>query len=215
MADIAVPFFLALPAAPPPWPGIVVVMEGDGMKPQLLRVCERLAAEGYAVAAPDLYWRFGGSRPDAKDSGAAGAMFGRLQHADGRADIVEVVGRLRDLGAAAVGITGFCMGGGYAYLAAVSGVDVAAAAPFYGAGIAQHLGEPSCPLLCFFGGDDEWIPRADIATVEQHHPGQVVVYEDAGHGFMRDESDNYDEAAATNAWARLLEFFGTHLRTGS
>ncbi|MDQ1381586.1 MAG: Dienelactone hydrolase family, partial [Actinomycetota bacterium] len=52
MTAIAVPFFVALPAAPPPWPGIVVVMEGDGMKPQLLRVCERLAAEGYAVAAP-------------------------------------------------------------------------------------------------------------------------------------------------------------------
>jgi carboxymethylenebutenolidase len=212
MAEIAVPFFVALPAAPPPWPGIVVIMEGDGMKPQLLRVCERFAAEGYAVAAPDLYWRFGGSRPDARDPGEARAMFGRLQHADGRADIVEVVARLRGLGATSVGITGFCMGGGYAYLAAVSGVGVDAAAPFYGAGIAQHLGEPTCPLLCFFGGQDEWIPRADIATVEQHHAGQVVVYEDAGHGFMRDESDNYDEAAATDAWARLLEFFGTHLR---
>jgi carboxymethylenebutenolidase len=213
MADIAVPFFVAQPAAPPPWPGIVVVMEGDGMKPQLLRVCERLAAEGYAVAAPDLYWRFGGSRPDAKDRDAAAAMFGRLQHADGRADIAEVVGRLRELGSPSVGITGFCMGGGYAYLAAVSGVDVQAAAPFYGAGIAEHLGEPSCPLLCFFGGHDEWIPRADIAAVEERHPGQVIVYEDAGHGFMRDESDNYDEAAATDAWSRLLEFFGTHLRT--
>ena len=215
MADIAVPFFIALPAAPPPWPGIVVVMEGDGMKPQLLRVCERLAAEGYAVAAPDLYWRFGGSRPDSKDPAAAAAMFSRLQHADGRSDMVEVVGRLRELGASSVGITGFCMGGSYTYLAATSGVDVDAAAPFYGAGIAQHLGEPSCPLLCFFGGRDEWIPRADITTVEQRHPGHVVVYEQAGHGFMRDESDNYDEAAATDAWSRLLEFFGTHLRGAS
>jgi carboxymethylenebutenolidase len=135
------------------------VMEGDGMKPQLLRVCERLAAEGYAVAAPDLYWRFGGSRPDSKDPDAAAAMFGRLEHAAGRADIAEVVGRLRKLGASSVGITGFCMGGGYTYLAAISDVDVQAAAPFYGAGIAQHLGEPSCPLLCFFGGRDQWIPR--------------------------------------------------------
>src|SRR5258707_12864120 len=100
MTDIAVPFFCSLPASPPPWPGIVVVMEGDGMKPQLLRVCERLAAEGYAVAAPDLYWRFGGSRPDAKDPGAAGAMFGRLQHAHGPAGIFAGGGRLPDLGAA-------------------------------------------------------------------------------------------------------------------
>jgi carboxymethylenebutenolidase len=207
MTDIAVPFFCALPASPPPWPGIVVVMEGDGMKPQLLRVCERLAAEGYAVAAPDLYWRFGGSNPE-----AGAEMFGQLRHADGRADIVEVVGKLRGLGASTVGITGFCMGGGYAYLAAISGVDVDAAAPFYGAGIAQHMGDPYCPLLCFFGGHDEWISRADIATVEASHPGQVIVYEDAGHGFMRDGSPNYDEAAATDAWARLLAFFDANLR---
>jgi carboxymethylenebutenolidase len=207
MTDIAVPFFCALPASPPPWPGIVVVMEGDGMKPQLLRVCERLAAEGYAVAAPDLYWRFGGSNPE-----AGAEMFGQLRHADGRADIVEVVGKLRGLGASTVGITGFCMGGGYAYLAATSGVDVDAAASFYGGGIAQHLGEATCPLLCFFGGKDEWIPTDAIAAVEQHHPGHVVVYPDAEHGFMRDGSPNYDETAATDAWTRLLEFFGTHLR---
>jgi carboxymethylenebutenolidase len=208
MTEIAVPFFCSLPASPPPWPGVVVVMEGDGMKPQLLRVCERLAAEGYAVVAPDLYWRFGGSNPEGIGSG----MFAELRHADGRADIVEVVGRLRALGASTVGITGFCMGGGYTYLAAISDVDVDAAAPFYGGGIAQHLGDPTCPLLCFFGGTDEWIPRADIATVEQHHPRQVVVYENAGHGFMRDGSDSYDEGAAADAWTRLLAFFDTHLR---
>jgi len=207
MTDIAVPFFCSLPASPAPWPGVVVVMEGDGMKPQLLRVCERLAAEGYAVVAPDLYWRFGGSNPE-----AGIANIPRLQPDDGRADIVEAVGRLRDLGAATVGIAGFCMGGGYAYLAAVSGVDVDAAASFYGAGIAQQLGDPYCPLLCFFGGQDEWISRADIAAVEQHHPGVVKVYEEAGHGFMRDGSANYDEAAATDAWGRLLEFFATNLR---
>jgi carboxymethylenebutenolidase len=207
MTDIAVPSFLSLPAEPPPWPGVVVVMEGMGITPQLLRVCERLAHEGYAVAAPDLYHRFGGSRPE-----AGGTPYAELRHADGRADIVETVARLRDLGAATVGITGFCMGGGYAYLAAVSGVDVDAAAPFYGGGIAQHLGDPYCPLLCFFGGRDEWISRDDIALVEKAHPGEVVVYENAQHGFFRDGSDTYDEAAATDAWRRLLEFFDAHLR---
>ncbi len=210
MADIAVPFFLSLPKSPPPWPGVVVVMEGVGITPQLLRVCERLAGEGYAVAAPDLFWRFGGSNPE-----AGGAPYRELRHADGRADIVETVARLRDMGAMTVGITGFCMGGGYAYLAAVSGVDVDAAAPFYGGGIAQHLGSPYCPLLCFFGGRDEWIARDDIAAVEDAHPGDVVVYEDAGHGFMRDGSDSYDEAAAADAWRRLLTFFAAHLRVGT
>jgi carboxymethylenebutenolidase len=207
MPDIAVPYFVSLPASPPPWPGVVVVMEGMGITPQLLRVCERFAAEGYAAAAPDLYWRFGGSNPE-----SGGTPYGELAHSDGRADIVEVVAKLRELGAATVGITGFCMGGGYAYMAAITGVDIDAAAPFYGAGIAQHLGDPWCPILCFFGGQDEWISRDDITLVEKTHPGDVIVYEQAGHGFMRDGSDSYDEEAATDAWRRLMDFFNAHLR---
>jgi carboxymethylenebutenolidase len=208
MPEIAVPFFCSLPASPPPWPGVVVVMEGLGVTPQLLRICERLAWEGYATAAPDLYWRFGGS-----DSDAAGKFFHDLNQTDGRSDIAEVVARLRGLGAATVGITGFCMGGNYTYLAAVSGLDVDAAAPFYGAQIPHMLDDAWCPLLAFFGGRDEHVGRDDIAKVEERHPGAIVVYEDAGHGFMRDGSDAYNGPAASDAWRRLLEFFATHLRT--
>ena len=64
MVEPALPFFLARPSSAPPWPGVVVVHEGNGMSPQLLRVCERLAGEGFVAIAPDLFWRFGGSDPD-------------------------------------------------------------------------------------------------------------------------------------------------------
>jgi carboxymethylenebutenolidase len=201
--------FVSTPAAAPPWPGVVVVQEGMGITPQLLRLCERLAGEGYAVAAPDLFWRLGGPNPE-----GGGRPSRELQQADGRADIVEAVARLRDLGAATVGITGFCMGGTYTYLSAISGVDVDAAAPFYGSGIAQMLADPYCPLLMFFGGQDEYIRREDLNAIEKHHPDDVVVYDDAGHGFMRDGSESYNESAATDAWQRLLAFFETNLRTG-
>jgi carboxymethylenebutenolidase len=206
MVDIAVPFFTSVPAAPPPWPGVVVVMEGNGISPQLLRVCERLAAEGYATVAPDLYWRFGGSDPN-----NMGEHLSALKHADGLSDIVQSIAWLGAIGASKVGITGFCMGGGYAYAAAVAGA-VDAAVPFYGGGIAQHLGTAQSPLLAFFGGKDEWIPRDQVAQVEAHHPGDVVVYEDAQHGFMRDGSENYHETAAPDAWQRMLAFFAQHLQ---
>ena len=42
----------------------------------------------------------------------------RGRHADGLADILESVGWLRAIGATKVGITGFCMGGAYAFAAA-------------------------------------------------------------------------------------------------
>ena len=58
---ISLPYFLSLPDVPGPWPGIVVIHEGGGISPQLLRVCERLAGEGYAAIAPDLFFRSGGT----------------------------------------------------------------------------------------------------------------------------------------------------------
>lgn len=202
-----VPYFYARPADFPPGPGVVVLMEGPGISPQLLRVCERLAAEGYAALAPDLFHHLGGSNPDRLPE-----QLLALKSEDALADIRACVAELRRLGATTVGLTGFCMGGRLTYEAAVDAVDVAAAAPFYGARIGPLLGESRCPLLCFFGGQDEYVPADEIAAVQAHHLGHVVVYPEAGHGFMRDGSSSYDETAATDAWRRLLEFFAEHLR---
>ena len=44
------------------------------------------------------------------------------------------------------------------------------------------------------------------------HGPTVVVYPDAGHAFMRDGSPDYNADVATDAWSRLLGFFGQHLR---
>lgn len=207
MPDIALPYFLALPAGPPPWPGVVVIHEGPGVSPQLLRVCQRLAAEGYAALAPDLFFRAGGTM-----AAPFSELMTALRPEDIHADLAESVAHLRDLGATKVGVTGFCMGGTLTYRAALSDLDMQCGASFYGARIAQDLGEPRCPVLLFFGGDDEYIPPNEIEAVRQHHGDDVVVYASAEHGFMRDGSDNYDEASATDAWKRLLAFLGEHLR---
>ncbi|MGH8997028.1 MAG: dienelactone hydrolase family protein, partial [Acidimicrobiales bacterium] len=47
--------------------------------------------------------------------------------------------------------------------------------------------------------------------VQAHHP-DTVVYPDAGHGFFRDGSENFDEVAAADARTRLMDFFAEHLR---
>ena len=205
--DIAVPYFLALPASGPPRAGVVVIHEGNGMSQQLLRVCQRLAHVGYAAIAPDLFWRFGGS-----DQNHYMDHLREIRMPDVVDDLRVATAHLRDLGVERVGVTGFCMGGKFTYLAAVSDVDVDCAAPFYGSGIPELPSELHCPLLAFFGGRDEYIPMDQIEAVQARHPGDVVVYPDAEHGFMRDGSDTYHEAAATDAWARLLGFFGEHLR---
>jgi carboxymethylenebutenolidase len=185
---------------------VVVVHEGNGMGWQLLRVCERLAGEGYLAIAPDFFHR---EAEGAGDWQQAIAALGRDEVVP---DLHQAVALLRERGVGAVGITGFCMGGRLCYLAATSGVDVQAAAPFYGGGIDRILGPAGCPLLAFFGGRDEYVPPSAVLTVhERHGEESVVVYPEAGHGFMRDGSESYHEASARDAWARLLAFFAKHL----
>jgi len=205
VSEIALPYFLARPETEPPWPGLVVIHEGNGISPQLLRLCQRLAGRGYATIAPDLFFRAGGS-----ESADFASLMGALDTERTLADIASAADELRGMGATSVGVTGFCMGGLWAYRAAVSTLGFDAAAGFYGAGISRELGEPGCPTLLFFGGNDEYIPAGHIDKVVDHHP-ETVVYPEAGHGFMRDGSSGYDERAATDAWNRMLAFFLEHL----
>lgn len=205
MTDIALPYFLALPAAAPPWPGVVVLHEGNGISPQLLRVCQRLAAEGYGAIAPDLFFRAGGT-----EAGDFATLMGSLDRRQTRTDIVGASDHLRREGATSVGVIGFCMGGLLAYRTAVAGDGFGAAVGFYGSGISAEPGDPACPTLLFFGGEDQYISPADIEVVGLRHP-ETVVYPEAGHGFMRDGSMSYDDGAARDAWSRTLRFFTEQL----
>jgi carboxymethylenebutenolidase len=206
MAPIALPYFLALPEGKGPWPGLVVIHEGGGISPQLLRVCQRLAGEGYATIAPDLFFRSGGT-----DAADFATLMGALVPDEILADVHASADTLRALGAERIGVTGFCMGGRYTWYTAVHGHGFAAAVGFYGSGIADDPGEPRCPTLLFFGGQDPYIPPAEIERVTARH-ADTIVYPEAGHGFMRDRSDNYHEKSATDAWTRTLAFFAEHLR---
>jgi carboxymethylenebutenolidase len=205
MTDISLPLFVARPKDDRPGPGIVVIHEGNGISAQLLRVCQRLAHEGYATVAPDLFFRVGGT--EARD---VVTLMGSLTPEQTRADIDEAISQLRRDGAGAVGVIGFCMGGLLAYRTALASTGCDAAVGFYGARIAAELGEPRCPTLLLFGGEDEYIPGADIEAVATHHAG-TVVYPHAPHGFMRDGSSSYDEKAAADGWTRVLDFFAAHL----
>jgi carboxymethylenebutenolidase len=203
--DLALPYFLATPKdAPSGGPGVVVIHEGNGISPQLLRFCQRLAGEGFVVVAPDLFFRMGGT--EASD---AMTMIRSLDFDQAEGDIREAARIARQNGAAKLGVTGFCMGGSLTYQAALAG-GFDAAAGFYGAYIAAGMGEPKCPTLLFFGGNDPWIPSADIETVAAHH-ADTFVYPEAGHGFMRDGSADFAPDAAADAWTRTLALFRTNL----
>ena len=208
MAELALPYFLARPSSAASGesggPGVVVIHEGNGISPQLLRFCQRLAAEGYLVVAPDLFYRFGGT-----ESVDAMTLIRKLDFDQANRDISAAADIARSLGAGRLGVTGFCMGGRLTYRAALAG-GFDAAAGFYGSGISGELGQPTCPTLLFFGGKDEWIQTSDIETVAAHH-ADTTVYPEAGHGFMRDGSPDYAPEAAADAWNRTLTLFREQL----
>jgi carboxymethylenebutenolidase len=206
MVELNVPYYLAHPQATPVSAGVVVIHEGNGMSLQLLRFVERLAAEGFAVAAPDLFFRTGGpaATPDYRQQVSALRTDQMLD------DLGVAASALRAVGAQHIGVTGFCMGGAFTWRAARHRGEYDAAVGFYGSGIASDLGPLRCPTLLFFGGRDPWIPSDDIAQVAEYHP-DTIVYPEAGHGFMRDGSDDHVPAAASDAWNRLLLHFRRHL----
>jgi len=210
MSDLTLPAFTVAPAdASAPGPGVVVVHEGNGMSAQLLRFGERLADQGYRVIAPDFF-----ARSHDVDPNDFGAIIGSITPENLQGDFTAAADRLRADGATSIGVTGFCMGGWFTYRAALRAkeIGVAAAVPFYGGGIARDLGDLHCPTLMFFGDRDEYIPMTDVESVQANHTdAEIVVYPGAEHGFMRDGSENYDEASASDAWARLLAFFGEQL----
>lgn len=182
-------------------------MEGNGMSPQLLRVAQRLAGEGYHVVAPDVFHHFGGSDPD---RAMAERHIFRLSDDDVLADMRECADTLRSFGCTKIGATGFCMGGRLSYLAATNGI-VDCAAPFYGVNMSQ-LDAPSCPVAISMGELDTYVPAEDLAALVARHGHDIVVYPGADHGFFRDGSPSYHAEAAADAWTRVTALFAANLR---
>jgi carboxymethylenebutenolidase len=215
--------YLAVPDGDGPFPGVVVIHEAFGLTADTRAWTDRLAGEGYVAVAPDLFAR-----------GPAVicvlATMRSLLRGRGRAveDVDAAREFLRDRSDATgkVGVVGFCMGGGFALVAAPRGFD--AVAPNYGA-LPRNLKESlrgACPVVASYGAKDP--PLRDAAAKLEHVLTSLDVehdvkeYPGAGHSFLnrhdgwtgvfdRIPGIGYDEPAAEDAWGRIMAFFGEHL----
>ena len=225
--------YLARPQDKDERPAVVVFMEIFGINSHIRDVVERLAREGYVTLAPDVFHRTGpGIELGYDDAAMAEGMklLGQLRAdeviSDAQATLAYLRGR-SEVNGAKIGAMGFCIGGHLTYLTACE-TDVAAAASFYGGGIAsaEGLGGGASTLsrtpqikgriLCLFGGQDAFIPQAQVdqikAALESAGTRQeVVVYPGSEHGFFCDQRGSYHKEHASDAWERVKRLFAEEL----
>jgi carboxymethylenebutenolidase len=204
-----------------------------GLSDDMRRICARLADEGYAAIAPDLYSH--GAKPLCVArvlgdlmTGAHGRTLDDIESA--RAHLVELPGVDGDRIAA----IGFCMGGGFVLTYAAERGGLRAASVSYGAVPKDRAALTTvCPIVASYGADDK-VFAAHARRLEKHLDElgidhDVKVYAGVGHSFMNDLSQSapswflklpnpmaagFDEAASEDAWARILAFFSRYLAPG-
>ena len=214
---------LARPAGDGRFPAVIVIQEAFGLNGHIKEVGQRIAAEGYATLAPDLFHRGGAERTATyAELPKALQLMGELTDDGIVEDVASAVAFLKRQPWARgdrIGITGFCMGGRVSYLAAAKLVDdIKAAVPFYGGGIVpEWTAGVQHPVLAFFGDQDAFIPNENVAALRGEverlgKPVEIVVYPGAPHGFFCNERDSYRPEAAKDSWEKLKAFFQKHLR---
>ena len=202
--------------------GVVVVQEWWGLVPQIKRVCDRFADEGFTALAPDLYH---GEVAGHDEMDKAGHLMSSLPQDRAARDMGGAVDFLlghHAVQGSSVGAIGFCMGGAMTMLvAALQGDRVGAAVPFYGAPLGEM--EPdwsglTAPVLGHFAENDDFFPPDAVKALEEklRAMGKDVTFEvlpGTGHAFANEDDplQTHDEKAAHQAWGHTLEFFKSKL----
>ncbi len=218
---------LGVPDGPGPWPGIVMVHEAFGVTDVMRRQVDRMTRAGYLVLMPDLFTEGGPRR-------CLVSTFRALSAGEGRAFVdietarTELAGRADCTGS--VGVVGFCMGGGFALLAARRGFAVSSVN--YGR-LPDDLDASligACPIIGSYGGNDRSLRgaagRLDEALDRVGVPHDVHEYPGAGHSFLNESDDGPralrwvgrrvlgvgpEPASAAAAWTRIDAFLAEHL----
>jgi carboxymethylenebutenolidase len=220
-----------------PFPGVLFYMDGAGVRPALHSMAERIAASGFYVLLPNLYYRVRRAPViEAAD----------IFKPENRSKLMELVQSLSpervlaDAGAfldflaaqtevkadSKVGLTGYCMGGTMVVRTSAAYPDiVAAGASHHGGRLltkapdSPHLllGKVSAELYFGHADNDEYMPRSDIERFDEALCKSGVTYESevyagASHGYTMTDFPVYSAAAADKHWRRLLGLFGRALK---
>ncbi|HSL31209.1 MAG TPA: dienelactone hydrolase family protein [Anaerolineales bacterium] len=200
--------YLALPEQPNA-PGIIVLHAWWGLNPFFKRMCDRLAAEGFAVFAPDLNeGRVATSVDEAKQ------IMDELGFERKHAVVAAAPGLLRsrpEVKQVPFSLIGFSMGGAWSLvLASEQPEAIEKMVLFYGIGEA-NFGMIKAQVLGHFSDADEWEPMEGVRWMEEEMRNAGIqpefhIYPQNAHWFFEDDRPEFDPESAELAWRRTLEF---------
>ncbi|HTI42289.1 MAG TPA: dienelactone hydrolase family protein [Vicinamibacterales bacterium] len=234
--DGVCPAYIYRPTGNGPWPAVLVFMDGLGIRPAMLEVGERLAASGYFVLLPDLYYRSGAYEPMNpraifSDPEQRKMLMERFMSLATPANVMsdtkyflDYIGSQPDAKKGRIGTTGYCMGGLMSLTAAGTYPDrIAAAASYHGGRLATdapdspHRLASKIKARVYVAGaiEDQSFPDDMKVRLEEALTGAGVDHRietyPAKHGWVLRDTPVYDEAAAERHWQTLLALFGAKL----
>lgn len=235
-ADGVADAFFARPAIPRPHTAVLLYTDAFGIRSAVKEHAQLLAAHGYCVFVPNVFYRHGlspvienieeliGGSDRAALFAALGPMMKALTPeatiADSQAWLAFLRGR-EDVREGPIGTVGYCMGGRLSLRMAGEFADaVAAAASFHGGNLATgdddspHLSAIRAAGELYIGHadndgsmDPDQMGRLAKALGEAHVRYTAELYVGAKHGWTQTDTPAYDAPSAERHWMRLVELF--------
>lgn len=216
--------FVVYPERSDKAPVVVLIHEIFGLSDWVQGVADQLAEKGYIAIAPDFLSGMapnGGRSTDFEESKVREAVSG-LPPEQVTGDLNAAFDYAKTIPSASgkLFVAGFCWGGGQAFHFATNRPDLSAAFVFYGSGPTGEadVARIAAPVYGFYGGNDNRInatlPDQEKLMKSQKKTFEPVVYDGAGHGFMRageqPDANEANKKAKDDAWKRWLDLLGKH-----
>ena len=204
-------------------PVIILIHEIYGASDWIRSVADQLGKEGFIAVVPDLISGFGpngGGSASISSRDSIVMLIRNLlpQETYERLNVVRSYALQLPAANGKCATVGFCWGGGRSFGYACIQSGLGAAVVFYGTSPeTSELATLSVPVLGLYGGDDARVDATiEPASIEIKRLGKTYEYElfeGAGHGFLRAQTDRNGAnlKATEKAWPRMIGFLKKHL----
>jgi carboxymethylenebutenolidase len=225
--------YLSRPLGKGPFPGVILIPHAPGWDEFYRETSRRFSQHGYVAISPDIYCRFGHGTPEEVAAKARASGGVPDDSVVGDCDGAMKYVKSQPNSNAKVGVIGTCSGGRHSFLVAcrVSGINAAVdcwggrvialkeeLTPSQPVAPIDYTEKLSCPLLGLFGNDDRFPSPEQVNRLEEELKKysknyKFYRYDGAGHGFWYYHTESYRPKQAMDAWNKVFEFFGEHLRS--